>query len=149
MSPLDAAPALAARVGTLTQTKPSDTLRRDFATALALAKQHGATKQGQAVVVEQGTVIARETRAGTDAMLQSLEPKARPSAFLIKAMTPTQLPTIDPPAIGEGTVQNAARAGLAGILVEASRSVIVDETAVCAKADELGLFVCAASLDTL
>lgn len=148
VSPLDAAPALAARAGTLTQTQPSEELKKGFPAALALAKQHGATKQGQAVVVEEGTVVARETRAGTDAMLRSLEPRKRSAAFLTKAMTPTQLPTIDPPAIGEGTVLNAARAGLAGILVEAGRSVIVDETAVRAKADELGLFVCAASLDT-
>ncbi len=148
VSPLDAAPALAARTGTLTRTKPPDEMRRTFPAALALAKEHGATKRGQAIVVENGAVIARETRAGTDAMLQSLDTTKRPAAFLTKAMTPTQLPTIDPPAIGEGTVLNAARAGLAGILVEADRSVIVDEPAVCAKADELGLFVCAASLDT-
>jgi DUF1009 family protein len=147
VSPLDAAPALAAQAGCLTQTKPAESLKNSFRTALELAKQHGATKQGQAVIVEHGEIIARETRAGTDAMLQSLEPTKRPEAFLTKAMTPTQLPTIDPPAIGESTVENAARAGLAGILVEANRSVIVNEAAVCAKADELGLFVCAASLD--
>lgn len=148
VSPLDAAPALAARAGCLTQTKPSQALSSSFPAALECAKSHGATKQGQAVVVEAGSIIARESRAGTDAMLLALEPRTRPNAFLTKAMTPTQLPTIDPPAIGESTVVNAARAGLAGILVEADRSVIVDEAAVRAKADELGLFVCAASLDT-
>ena len=61
-------------------------------------------------------------------MLQALGEGRRPNAILVKAMTPTQLPTIDPPAIGESTVVNAARAGLAGILVEANRSVIVDES---------------------
>jgi DUF1009 family protein len=145
VSPLDAAPSLAARAGCLTRTEPSPALKNMFHNALGLAKEHGATKEGQAVVVENGTIIARETRAGTDAMLQALPPAKRPGAFLTKAMAPNQLPTIDPPAIGESTVVNAARAGLAGILVEANRSVIVDEAAVRAKADELGLFVCAES----
>jgi DUF1009 family protein len=81
-------------------------------------------------------------------MLQALGEGKRPNAILVKAMTPTQLPTIDPPAIGESTVVNAAHAGLAGILVEANRSVIVDEAAVRAKADALGLFVCAGSVPT-
>jgi DUF1009 family protein len=96
-------------------------------------------------VVQGTTVIAREGRAGTDAMLADLDRVAGAGAILVKAMAPTQLMTIDPPAIGEGTVVNAARAGLAGILVEAGRSVIVDEARVRARADELGLFVCADS----
>ncbi len=146
VSPLDAAPTLSARAGCLTKTEAAPAIRKTFQGALTLAKQHGATKQGQAVVVENGTVIARETRSGTDAMLQALPPAKRPAAILVKAMTPTQLPTIDPPAIGESTVVNAAKAGLAGILVEAGRSVVVDEAAVRARADDLGLFVCAESL---
>lgn len=146
VSPLDAAPTLAARAGCLTRTQPAATLKAAFKQAIALAKEHGGTKRGQAVVVENGTIIAREARSGTDAMLQALTAEKRPNAFLTKAMTPTQLPTIDPPAIGESTVVNAARAGLAGILVEADRSVIVDEAAVRARADELGLFVCAETL---
>jgi DUF1009 family protein len=141
VSPLEAAPALAARRGCLTRTEPSAGLRAAFARGLTLAKEHGATRQGQAIVIEGDGVIAKESRAGTDAMLQSLGQGVRPTAFLVKAMTPTQLPTIDPPAIGESTVVNTARAGLAGILVEADRSVIVDESAVRAKADQLGLFV--------
>ncbi len=148
VSPLEAAPALAAREGCLTKAEPSADIKSAFVTGLELAKQHGATRQGQAVVVENGTVIARETRAGTDAMLQAMGEGKRPKAILVKAMTPTQLPTIDPPAIGESTVVNAAQAGLAGILVEANRSVIVDEVAVRARADALGVFVCAASVRT-
>lgn len=144
VSPLEAAPALAAREGCLTKIEPSAALKATFSRALERAKEHGATRQGQAVVFENDAVVARETRAGTDAMLHALDDAKRPNAILVKAMAPTQLPTIDPPAIGESTVVHAARAGLAGILVEANRSVIVDEAAVRAKADELGLFVCAA-----
>ena len=143
ISPLEAAPALGALPGCLTVRKPSDEMAGSFRAALRLAKGHGQTRQGQAVVVEDGQVVAREARAGTDAMLQALAAGAHPRGILVKAMAPNQLPTIDPPAIGESTVVNAARAGLAGILVEAGRSVIVDADQVRARADELGLFICA------
>jgi DUF1009 family protein len=146
VSPLTVAPGLTANAGCLTRTAPTDTVRASFKTALKLAKEHGATKQGQAVVVEGGTVVAREARAGTDAMLASLQ-GPRAGAMLVKAMAPTQLMTIDPPAIGESTVLNAAKAGLIGILIEAGRSVIMDEARVRARADELGLFVCADTVD--
>ncbi len=147
VSPLMVAPGLTAAMGCLTRTAPSDAVKASFKTALKLAKEHGATKQGQAVVVEGTTVIAREARAGTDAMLASLDEGPRANAILVKAMGPTQLVTIDPPAIGVSTVVNAAKAGLAGILIEAGRSVIMDEARVRARADELGLFVCADTVD--
>jgi hypothetical protein len=98
-------------------------------------------------VVEGSVVIATEKRDGTDAMLQALGSGPRPQAILVKAMAPNQLTTMDPPAIGESTVVHASDAGLAGILVEAGRSVIVDEERVRAKADERGLFVCADTLE--
>lgn len=148
VSPLQAAPELAARNGCLTYTRPSDELAATFPAALAIAKQHGKTKQGQAVVVEGGEVIAREARAGTDAMLASLNSVRKRGGILVKAMAPTQLQTIDPPAIGVNTVEAVAKAGLAGILIEAGRSVIVDEPRVRARADELGVFVFATTADT-
>lgn len=146
VSPLQAAPELAAPSGCLTHTRPTERLQQTFVDALRLAKAHGATRQGQAVVVENAQVIAREGRAGTDAMLLELPVAARPNAMLVKAMAPNQLPTIDPPAIGESTVVNAAKVGLAGILIEAGRSVVVDVERVRARANELRIFVCAATV---
>jgi UDP-2,3-diacylglucosamine hydrolase len=141
VSPLDAHPGLAARAGCLTALEPSTAQRSTFAAALALAKKHGASDEGQAIVVADGAIIAREARAGTDAMLASLSAAQARGAILVKAMKPNQLVSMDPPAIGESTVVNAAKAGLAGILVEAGRSVIVDEGRVRARGDELGVFV--------
>ncbi|MBP6011993.1 MAG: UDP-2,3-diacylglucosamine diphosphatase LpxI [Alphaproteobacteria bacterium] len=146
VSPLQAAPELAAQSGCLTQARPSEALQSTFGDALRSAKAHGATRQGQAVVVENTQIVAREARAGTDAMLLGLSAVARPNAMLVKAMAPNQLPTIDPPAIGESTVVNAAKVGLAGILIEAGRSVVVDVERVRARANELGIFVCAATV---
>jgi DUF1009 family protein len=45
------------------------------------------------------------------------------------------------PVIGVETVRRAAEVGLAGIAVEAGKSLIVGKNAVAAEADQLGLFV--------
>jgi DUF1009 family protein len=141
VSPLEANPDLAARQGCITAREPSAEHKASFAAALALAKKHGASDEGQAIVVSGGTIVAREARAGTDAMLAALTAAQSNGAILVKAMKPNQLVSMDPPAIGESTVVNAAKAGLAGILVEAGHSVIVDEDRVRARGDELGIFV--------
>jgi hypothetical protein len=147
VSPLDVAPELGAKRGCLTRTRPAQAMQVSFGQALKLAREHGAAKREQAVVVRNGQVVAREERAGTDAMLIGLAGRNLTDAVLVKAMMPRQLPTIDPPAIGESTVVHAARAGLAGILIEAGRSVIVDEERVRARADDLGLFVYAQAIE--
>jgi DUF1009 family protein len=48
---------------------------------------------------------------------------------------------MDPPAIGRHTVELAAAAGLAGIVLEAGHSVVVQAEAVRSSADKAGLFV--------
>jgi len=53
---------------------------------------------------------------------------------------PGQDTRVDLPAIGPRTLREAARAGLAGIVGEAGRLIIVDRDATTALADELGLF---------
>jgi hypothetical protein len=60
---------------------------------------------------------------------------------LVKALKPTQDAKTDMPVIGVETVRRAAEAGLAGIALEAGKSLIVDKRAVAAEADRQGLFV--------
>lgn len=145
ISPLQAAPTLAAEEGLLTTLGPSPATKAILQVALQAAREHGATGQGQAIVYSNGRVVAFETRKGTDAMLQDMTSvQASGEVILVKAMSPHQLPTMDPPAIGENTVRLAAEKKLAGIIVEAGRSIIVHPERVKALADKLGLFVCGA-----
>jgi DUF1009 family protein len=60
---------------------------------------------------------------------------------LVKRPKPQQERRIDLPTIGVTTVRGAADAGLAGIAVEAGGALIVDQAAVAALADELGIFI--------
>ena len=68
---------------------------------------------------------------------------ARPGArgVLYKAPKPGQDRRIDLPAIGPGTVERAAAAGLAGIAVEAGGVMILGFAATVAAADAAGLFL--------
>ena len=60
---------------------------------------------------------------------------------LVKMKKPDQDRRIDLPAIGAATVENAARAGLAGIAVEAGATLVLGLDALVEKADGLDLFV--------
>ena len=50
---------------------------------------------------------------------------------------------VDMPAIGPGTVEAAARAGLAGIVIAAGQVLLIDRPGIVAAAEAAGLFVLA------
>ena len=144
-----AAPGLVAAEGALGKMLPSDDHRADIARGFAIVKSLGALDVGQAAAVCDGLALAVEAAEGTDAMIARVAslrealrgtPKAR-RGVLVKALKPTQDAVTDMPVIGVSTVKGAADAGLAGIAVEAGRSLILDKKAVAAEADRLGLFV--------
>ncbi|ALL13422.1 UDP-2,3-diacylglucosamine diphosphatase [Caulobacter henricii] len=127
--------------------RPED--RPDIDRALLVARAIGNLDVGQGAVVCEGLVLAVEAQEGTDAMLRrvaDLPEVIRGTAearrgVLAKAPKPIQETRVDLPTIGVATLQRAARAGLAGIVGEAGRLLIVDRAAVIACADDLGLFV--------
>jgi len=140
VSPLDADPTLGAPAGVITRKQPALSAS-DLELALRAAKAHGVTDEGQAVVVRDGVVIARETRAGTDALLAGVARGGGCGGVLAKAMKPAQIRNVDPPAIGASTVNAAAAAGLDGLVIEAGATVVVDIDDVIATADRMGLFI--------
>jgi DUF1009 family protein len=121
----------------------------DIERALLVAREIGKLDVGQGAVVCEGLVLAVEAQEGTDAMLRRVAdlPQAiRGSAeqrrgVLAKVPKPIQETKVDLPTIGVATLQRAARAGLAGVVGEAGRLLVVDREAVIACADDLGLFV--------
>jgi DUF1009 family protein len=121
----------------------------DAERALAVARAIGSLDVGQAAVIANGLVLAVEAQEGTDAMLARVADlpahlRGRPGAgsgVLAKAPKPIQETRVDLPTIGLATVQGVARAGLAGIVGEAGRVLVLDRVAVVALADELGVFI--------
>jgi len=136
-------------LGPLGRHAPTDAHRADMDRALTVARAIGALDVGQGAVVCDGLVLAVEAQEGTDAMLRRVAelPQAirghaeRPRGVLAKAPKPIQHTKVDLPTIGVATLQRAARAGLAGVVGEAGRLLVIDREQVIACANDLGLFV--------
>jgi DUF1009 family protein len=135
--------------GLLGSRAPSTDDLTDARKALEVARAIGALDVGQAAVVAHGLVLAVEAQEGTDAVLARVADlpahlKGRPGAgfgVLAKTPKPIQETRVDLPTIGLATVHAVARAGLAGIVGEAGRLLVLDREAVIALADELGVFI--------
>lgn len=140
---------LALPAGLLGAQVPTPAQLADAGRALEVARAIGRLDVGQAAVVAHGLVLAVEAQEGTDAVLARVAElpahlKGRPGAgagVLAKAPKPIQETRVDLPTIGLATVQGVARAGLAGIVGEAGRLLVLDRDAVITLADELGVFV--------
>jgi DUF1009 family protein len=135
--------------GTLGRLEPQGEDLDDMALGFDIAGQIGRLDIGQGAVVCRGLVLAVEAQEGTDAMLARCAdlPQAlrgapnQPKGVLVKRAKPTQEQRVDLPTIGVRTIEGAARAGLAGVVGEAGRTLLVDRTGVIEAADRLGLFV--------
>ncbi|MBY5542582.1 LpxI family protein [Rhizobium leguminosarum] len=143
------APDLLAYVGPLGAAAPGEEDRRDIRRAADAAEMLGRLDVGQGAVAIGGRIVALEGLEGTDEMLERvadlraagrISPRRR--GALVKLCKPQQDIRADLPAIGVSTVLNARKAGLAGVAVEAGRSLVLDRAAVIKAADEAGLFVC-------
>lgn len=132
-----------APAGPLGALRPDEAAEADIARGLEIARLLGRADVGQAVVVQQGMVLAVEAIEGTDALLARAGALGREGegGVLVKTAKPGQDRRADLPTIGVRTVEKAAAAGLRGIAVEAGATLVVDREAVAAAADRLGLFV--------
>lgn len=144
----EVAPDLLAAEGPLTTLRASKGDIRDIEAGLAAARAIGALDIGQAAVAVGGRAIALEGIEGTDGLLERVRLlrdngriRSNRRGVLVKCPKPGQELRADLPAIGPATVDGAHAAGLAGIAVEAERTLILDHDAVVARANELGLFV--------
>ena len=149
ISVAEAAPGLVCGEGALGRVTPDDDHKSDIAAALRIVHALGALDVGQGAVVCDGLALAVEAAEGTDAMLERIPAlreslrgtASKPRGVLVKALKPTQDAKTDMPVVGVQTVRGAAAAFLAGIALEAGKSLVLDRDAVRAEADRLGLFV--------
>jgi DUF1009 family protein len=148
-APHEILPDLIAPAGTLGRVAPSARDRDDVRRAAEIVAALGAADVGQAAVVAQGICLGLESIQGTDALLDFVartgagfrpDPKG-PRGVLFKAPKPSQDLRLDLPAIGPGTVERAAAAGLAGVAVQAGGVMILGYAATVAAADAGGLFI--------
>lgn len=140
---------LLAPLGSWGAIAPTPEQLKDISQGAVVAGAIGAYDVGQGVVVCDGLVLAVEAQEGTDEMLKrvaSLPGAIRGSVerrrgVLVKRPKPIQERRIDLPTVGVRTIEGAARAGLAGVAVEAGAALTVRRDEIIAAADAAGLFV--------
>ena len=144
----EVAPEIIVQGGMLGRSMPSERDRADIAYGLKLIATLGPFDIGQAVVVADGHIVAVEASEGTDNMLMRVAQLRNEGRFtkppgvgvLVKAPKPGQDRRFDLPAIGPRTIDNVARAGLAGLAVAAGSAIVAEPDQVSAAADDAGIF---------
>lgn len=142
------APDLLADAGPVGRHAPDHEAEEDIRVAIDAALQLGRLDIGQGAVAVGGRVVALEGPEGTDAMLARVAElrangriSSRRKGVLVKLAKPQQDERADLPALGLTTLKNASLAGLAGIVGEAGRSLVLDRAELARAADASGMFV--------
>lgn len=145
----EVAPEIFVPDGVLGACRPSDRDRADIARGLGAIAALGPFDVGQAAVVARNHILAVEAAEGTDNMLLRIADLRRqgrvtsPAAtgVLVKAPKPDQDRRFDLPSIGPKTVENVAKAGLAGIAVTSGSTIIAEPAKTVAAADQAKIFI--------
>lgn len=138
------APELLVKQGLLTRRAPSATERADIDFGWQMAKEMGRLDIGQSVAVKGRAVIAVEAIEGTDECIRRAGQFCTGGGFtLVKVAKPQQDMRFDVPAIGIGTVESLIAAGGRVLAIEASKTIIIDQSQVVELADRHGLTIVA------
>jgi DUF1009 family protein len=151
----DVAPEIFVPQGVLGRHAPTERDKADIARALTVIGALGPFDVGQAAIVANNNVLAVEAAEGTDNMLvriaelRKLGRVTSPlgAGVLVKAPKSGQDRRFDLPSIGPRTIENIARAGLAGLAVTAGSTMIAEADQAIAAADRAGIFLVGVSED--
>jgi len=123
--------------------KPTADDMDDIKRGITVAKALGAVDVGQAVVVQEGMVLAVEAIEGTDMMLSraSMLRKEGKAPIMVKVLKPGQDMRVDLPAMGLQTIEQLKKYGIKGMAVEAGGILLIEREAVIKMADKEGIFI--------
>ena len=136
-------PEMLFREGVYGRVKPSSGDMDDIRRGIEVARALGAVDVGQAVVIQEGIVLAVEAVEGTDAMLSRASALKKPgkAPVMVKIVKPGQDTRVDLPAIGIQTVEQLTKYGMGGIAVESGGILVIEREAVIAAADAAKIFI--------
>ncbi len=136
-------PDMLFREGVYGKVRPGRDDMSDIERGWMVAKAIGTVDVGQAVVVQEGLVLAMEAVEGTDMVLSRASQLRKPgkAPVMVKVLKPGQDMRVDLPAIGLQTIDLFIKYGIGGIAVEAGGILLIEREAVIKKADEHGIFI--------
>ncbi len=136
-------PEMLFKEGVYGRVKPSSGDMDDIRRGIEVARALGAVDVGQAVVIQEGIVLAVEAVEGTDAMLSRASALKKPgkAPVMVKIVKPGQDTRVDLPAIGIQTIEQLTKYGMGGIAVESGGILVIEREAVIAAADAAKIFI--------
>ncbi len=121
-------PELLVKHGPLTARRLSRTQSQDVRYAWELAKEMGRLDVGQSIAVKGQAVLAVEAVEGTDACIRRAGMLCPAGGFtVVKVAKPNQDMRFDVPTIGVGTIQSMLQSGGRVLVIEAGKTILVDE----------------------
>ena len=132
-------PELVAEEGILGRVRPTPEQLRDVSFGWPIAREIAALDVGQTLAIHQRSVVAVEALEGTDETIRRAGKLGRSGLCIVKVARPEQDPRFDLPAIGPGTLEVAALAGVGAVAIEAGGTLVLDREAVVARADHSGI----------
>jgi DUF1009 family protein len=132
----DFVPELLVKTGQLTQRGPTAGQWKDIEFGWRLAKEMGRLDVGQSVAVKNQAVLAVEAVEGTDQCIRRAGSLCPAGEFtVVKVAKPQQDMRFDVPTIGLGTLETMVEAGARVLAIEATRTILLDQTEVIDFAD--------------
>ncbi|MFH1577822.1 MAG: UDP-2,3-diacylglucosamine diphosphatase LpxI [Candidatus Omnitrophota bacterium] len=129
--------------GVLTRNQPEARQWEDINLGLKIAKEIAGLDIGQTVAIKDKAIVAIEALEGTDNLIRRAGRITRKGAIVAKVSKPAQDMRFDVPVIGLGTVKNLARAHAAGLVIEAEKTLFIDQEKALKLADKKGIFIVA------
>jgi UDP-2,3-diacylglucosamine hydrolase len=124
----DFATDLLIKYGCLTRLGPTAAHQADIEFGWQLAKQMGGLDVGQSVAVKDRACLAVEAIEGTDECIRRAGTLCPAGGFtVVKLAKPQQDMRFDVPTIGIGTLKTMVAAKAKMLVVEAARTILVDE----------------------
>ncbi|HUK32555.1 MAG TPA: UDP-2,3-diacylglucosamine diphosphatase LpxI [Vicinamibacterales bacterium] len=127
---------LLAKPGVLTSRPPTEEEQKDLDFGYRIADQIAALDIGQTIAVKHQAVVAVEAMEGTDEVIARAGHLAGPGVCVIKVAKPKQDMRFDVPVVGFATIQAMRVAGAALLSVDAGKTLLLDQDAVRASANE-------------
>lgn len=127
----------------LTSLKPTEQDWRDIGRGVEILTALEPVDVGQAVVIQEGLVLGVEAIEGTDALIERAGRLRRPGqgGVLVKLSKLQQEHRADLPVIGLETMKRCLKAGVRGVVIEAGRTLLLNQREVITFADENAMFV--------
>ena len=137
---------LLAKPGVFTARQPTDEEQKDLEFGYRIADQIAGLDVGQTIAVKHQAVVAVEAMEGTDEVIARAGHLAGPGVCVIKVAKPKQDMRFDVPVVGFATIQAMRVAGAALLSVDAGKTLLLDQDAVRASANDARICIVGRSL---